>query len=142
MNFFIRGINIIIDGINRILSFELPSWLGGGSVGVNIKHISEITLGRIPGYSTGGFPEDGLFFANHNELVGQFNNGKTAVANNEQIIEGIKRGVKEANEESGGGGNWVIQLVDVDGNIKSETIITATERRNRRDGKTIIPVGV
>ena len=51
---------------------------------------------NIPQYAVGGFPEDGLFMANHNELVGQFSNGRTAVANNEQIIAGIKEGVKEA----------------------------------------------
>ena len=39
---------------------------------------------------------DGLFMANHNELVGQFSNGRTAVANNEQIVDGIKYGVREA----------------------------------------------
>ena len=50
----------------------------------------------IQWYAAGGFPEDGLFMANHGELVGQFSNGNTAVANNEQIIEGIKRGVYEA----------------------------------------------
>ena len=44
----------------------------------------------IPGYSVGGFPEDGLFMANHNELVGQFSDGRTAVANNEQITAGIE----------------------------------------------------
>lgn len=49
-----------------------------------------------PQYANGGFPEDGLFFANHNELVGKFTNGKTAVANNAQIVEGIKAGVYEA----------------------------------------------
>ena len=37
--------------------------------------------------------------ANHNELVGQFSNGKTAVANNEQIVSGIKLGVREAVSE-------------------------------------------
>ena len=96
-----------------------------------------------PGYATGGFPEDGLFMANSRELVGQFSNGKTAVANNEQIIEGIKRGVMEANMETGGnGGDWTIQIVDTDGRVKAETIITATERRNRRDGKTVIALGV
>lgn len=47
-------------------------------------------------YATGGFPEDGLFFANHNELVGKFSNGRTAVANNAQIVEGIKSGVYDA----------------------------------------------
>lgn len=49
----------------------------------------------LPRFKKGGFPEDGLFFANHNELVGKFNNGKTAVANNTQIITGIKQGVYE-----------------------------------------------
>lgn len=92
-------------------------------------------------HAVGGFPEDGLFFANHNELVGKFVNGRTAVANNEQIIEGIKRGVSEANRESGGGGNWTIQILDPNGNITGETIITAAERRNRRDGKTVISIG-
>lgn len=94
-------------------------------------------------YATGGFPEDGLFFANHSELVGKFSNGKTAVANNEQIVEGIKRGVAEAMSESGNsnGGSWVIQIVDTDGNIKGEKIITAAERKNRRDGKTVISIG-
>lgn len=47
-------------------------------------------------FATGGFPEDGLFMANHGELVGQFSNGNTAVANNEQIISGIERGVYNA----------------------------------------------
>ena len=34
--------------------------------------------------------------ANHNELVGKFSNGKTAVANNEQIVQGIQSGVTSA----------------------------------------------
>jgi len=51
-------------------------------------------------YATGGFPEDGLFFANHSELVGKFSNGKTAVANNEQIIAGIQSGVQSAVSEA------------------------------------------
>lgn len=54
--------------------------------------------GRI--YANGGFPEDGMFFANHNELVGKFENGKTAVANNEQIVSGIQNGVYGAMSES------------------------------------------
>ena len=47
--------------------------------------------------------------ANHNELVGQFSNGKTAVANNEQITEGIAIAVygafTRAFAEAGGNGN-------------------------------------
>ena len=41
-----------------------------------------------------------MFFANHNELVGKFSNGKTAVANNEQIVSGIENGVYGAMSES------------------------------------------
>lgn len=55
-----------------------------------------LDLGKIPTFQTGGFPEDGLFMANHNELLGKFSNGKTAVANNEQIISGIEGGVERA----------------------------------------------
>ena len=63
-----------------------------------ISHVSFRAIAHvdIPKYSVGGFPEDGLFFANHNEMVGQFSNGKTAVANNDQIVAGITAGVREA----------------------------------------------
>lgn len=64
-----------------------------GLFGFNLPSLSSL---KIPMFANGGFPEDGLFFANHNELVGNFSNGKTAVANNTQIIEGIKAGVYEA----------------------------------------------
>jgi hypothetical protein len=47
-------------------------------------------------YATGGFPENGFFYANSNELVGRFSNGKTAVANNEQITQGIAQAVYNA----------------------------------------------
>lgn len=90
INFAIKGLNLLIDAINPlsgVLDF----------VGIDIK-IKDVSLGRIPlpQYKYGGFPEDGLFMANHGELVGGFSNGKTAVANNGQIIEGIEGGVERA----------------------------------------------
>lgn len=51
---------------------------------------------NIPKFATGGFPEDGLFMANHGELLGKFANGRTAVANNEQITTGIENAVYRA----------------------------------------------
>ena len=51
---------------------------------------------NVPAYATGGFPEDGLFFANSGEMVGGFSNGRTAVANNDQIVTGITQGVYSA----------------------------------------------
>ena len=47
-------------------------------------------------HAMGGFPEDGLFFANHSELVGRFSNGRTAVANNQQITDGIAQATYQA----------------------------------------------
>lgn len=37
--------------------------------------VSSIKL-SLPKFATGGFPEDGMFMANHGELVGKFSNGK------------------------------------------------------------------
>ena len=61
-----------------------------------VSRVPKLHINWSGEFATGGFPEDGLFMANHGELVGQFSNGRTAVANNEQIIEGIKQGVIEA----------------------------------------------
>lgn len=93
----IKGIwNSFSNWLNDKLTWTIdPVSIGG----MTIFDGATINLGKLPTYSTGGFPEDGLFMANHNELVGQFSNGKTAVANNEQIVAGITAGVREANSE-------------------------------------------
>ena len=92
MNLVNSGTNTVISSINMSL----------GKYTTPVKQVNaNISLGRItiPAYALGGFPEDGLFAANRSELVGQFSNGKTAVANNTQIIEGISKGVRDANAE-------------------------------------------
>ena len=80
----IKGIGKEIENLNS-MSINIPMNIGG----LSSKY-------AVSAYSVGGFPEDGLFMANHGELVGRFSNGKTAVANNQQIVEGIKQGVYEA----------------------------------------------
>ena len=88
----IEGVKSIWNGfaewINSILKFEIPE--------VEIPLVGKvggftIELGHLPTFANGGFPEDGLFMANHTELVGQFSNGRTAVANNAQITDGIRQ---------------------------------------------------
>lgn len=51
---------------------------------------------KVQTYATGGFPEDGWFRANHGEVMGKFDNGKSVVANNEQITNGIANAVGPA----------------------------------------------
>ena len=88
--------NSAIDGINSFLS-KINSSKLGEFAGFDF-HIGNVSFDRIPAYEIGGFPEDGLFMANSTELVGRFSNGRTAVANNAQIIEGIQGGVARAIE--------------------------------------------
>lgn len=66
-------------------------WTKRGYIGYKTG-IGAISLSDLPKYSVGGFPEDGLFMANSNELVGKFD-GKNAVVNNYQIESGIEKAV-------------------------------------------------
>ena len=67
----------------------------------------------VTGYKTGGLVEDGLFQMSRGEIVGEFDDGTTRVANNQQITAGIEnasyrgitRGLREINF---GGGNVYI----------------------------------
>lgn len=94
----INILNDFIDKVNEMFTFDwdFTNPLTGTEYSGNVTLFK---IPHIPTFSTGGFPEDGLFMANHGELVGKFANGRTAVANNEQIIDGIQRGVEYANLE-------------------------------------------
>ena len=102
----------IVKTILYLISFQWDK-IGGvwEEMGNKTKNAwnGNTNIGDVDRFATGGFPEDGFFYANHTELVGTFSNGKTAVANNEQIIEGIKQGVKEALAESESG-NITIEM--------------------------------
>lgn len=92
-------------------------WAKAVSVAGGVITAGMTVASAIPMFAQGGFPEDGLFFANSGEMVGQFSNGKTAVANNDQITTGIAmavepavyRAVKSA-MATGNGGDIVLKL--------------------------------
>lgn len=99
INFIVKGINGLIGGFNKVVSWAAKI-TGDNWGGVDL--ISNISLGRInvQTYAVGGFPEDGWFRASHGEIMGQFDNGKSVVANNNQITEGISLAVQEGNREN------------------------------------------
>lgn len=91
-------------------AFHIPSphfsWSYSQASGLIAKALEFVGLPatiphlNISWYANGGFPDEGqLFFANENgagpEMVGTIG-GNTAVANNDQIVEGIRQGVYEA----------------------------------------------
>ena len=93
-----------IDAVKRIWN-EFAGWLNErltwtidpiNIAGIPLFSGATINLGKVPMFTNGGFPEDGLFFANHHELIGKFSNGKTAVVNNNQILQGISDAVYPA----------------------------------------------
>lgn len=98
-------------------------------------------VGDKLGFASGGFPEVGqLFIAREAgaEMVGSIG-GRTAVANNDQIVEGIYQGVLAAMQASGSGssGNFDVRVY-----LDGKQITAAVEKRQRERGATIYPGGV
>lgn len=95
-NSVIAIINRVIDAINKMFHISFNGLTLLGKQIIPAFNVRLVNIPHVPTFATGGFPEDGLFFANRNELVGQFSNGHTAVANNEQITDGIADAVYNA----------------------------------------------
>lgn len=90
MNNAISALNDVIRSINAV------SWI----TGISLSYFSEVQLDPIPYFAQGGFVDEGqLFIAREAgaEMVGAIGN-RTAVANNDQIVEGISAGVANAND--------------------------------------------
>ena len=107
---------------------------------------------KFAAYATGGFPETGQAFVAREagpELVGTIGR-KTAVVNNDQIVESVSAGVADANSEQNALLREQNQLLRK--MLEKETVVNATlstgnlvsgiQRKNRRDGKVIVPAGV
>ena len=118
---------------------------------VDVSKSGSVSL-KLKAYAMGGFPDAGQMFIAREagpEMVGTIGN-KSAVVNNDQIIAGISEGVSDANAEQ----NALLReeisilrrLLDKDTNVTAYvgtgSLISGLERKNRRDGRTIVPVGV
>lgn len=92
-----NGINDAIDAINNVIrEFNRLSAL----TGVRYSYVSKISIPNLSYMKDGGFVDEGqLFIAREAgaEMVGAIGR-KTAVANNDQIVEGISTGVSIAND--------------------------------------------
>lgn len=90
MNNAITALNNVISSINAV------SWI----TGISLSYFSKIQIERIQYMAEGGFVDEGqLFIAREAgaEMVGAMGR-HTAVANNDQIVEGISAGVSVAND--------------------------------------------
>nr|DAH68860.1 MAG TPA: minor tail protein [Caudoviricetes sp.] len=147
INFIVGGINSIIGGFNKVVSWAAKvaevDWGG-------VDLVPTVSLSRISldGFKDGGFPETGeLFMARENginELVGQIGN-RSAVANNDQIVEavsfGVTKGVADAVDQALA--PYLAQIVqntretadkDYTANIDGRSLVSAIDARSGRNG--------
>ena len=121
------------------LNFKLPkikvNWGEKTVAGFTIKYPNGFST-----YAKGGFPNVGEMFIAREagpEMVGRIGS-RSAVANNEQIVEGISRGVYEAvvaaMKASGGNGEGQAVRVYLD----SKEITSSVERRQHERGATLM----
>ena len=112
IGFFEKMANGAIDGVNALVrklntfSIDVPDWItdmtGMDKFGFNLPELSHVSLPRVQLKAEGGFVDRGEMFIAREagaEMVGAIGR-RTAVANNDQIVEGIASGVAEANHES------------------------------------------
>ena len=129
--------NKFIGWINEKLNFSWNGLTIGGKTVFEGGSVQLFTIPSIPRLETGGFLEDGLFTMNHGEIAGRFNNGKSVVANNQQIVDGIAAGVYSAvvAAMSASGGR---QDQNVNVYLDGKQITAAVEKRQGERGRSLM----
>lgn len=99
-NSIIGLVNGVIDAINDMFHIQFNGLSVMGITLIPAFDIRLVDIPHIPFFEDGGFPNEGqLFIAREAgaEMVGAMGH-RTAVANNDQIVEGISAGVSVAND--------------------------------------------
>lgn len=99
-NSIIGLVNGVIDAINDMFHIQFNGLSVMGITLIPAFDIRLVDIPHIPFFEDGGFPNEGqLFIAREAgaEMVGTMGR-RTAVANNDQIVEGISAGVSVAND--------------------------------------------
>lgn len=99
-NSIIGLVNGVIDAINDMFHIQFNGLSVMGITLIPAFDIRLVNIPHIPFFEDGGFPNEGqLFIAREAgaEMVGAMGR-RTAVANNDQIVEGISAGVSVAND--------------------------------------------
>lgn len=153
-------VNGLIKGINKVVSipFEGINAALEKIRDIEILNISPfsglktINIPQIPLLAGGGMVNAGTAFIAGEagaEVVANIGN-RTGVMNTDEMQESVARGVADANAEQ----NALLReeisilrkLLDKDTNVTAYvgtgSLISGLERKNRRDGKTVVPVGV
>jgi len=126
INIFVKGINWLIERLNKI-QISIPDWvpgIGGKSYGINIPHVSEI---KIPRLATGAvIPPNREFLA----VLGDQPRGTNIEAPLDMIVDAFRQAMREY------GGQVIENIVTLDG----EVIYHNQQKVARRHGVRLVGV--
>lgn len=141
VNTGIDYINKFIGWLNEKMKFSWDAFEVAGKELVPGGSIQLFTLQTIPKLATGGFVDAGQMFIAREagpELVGSIN-GRTTVANNDQIVEAVSQGVYNAvlaamgNNGSGGSGEQNINVY-----LDGKQIYTSVKKAENERGRSLM----
>lgn len=140
INTAIDLLNSFISWLNSCMHFSWDAITIAGKELVPAGSIQLFTIPLIPKFEKGGFIEDGLFTMNHGEIAGKFSNGKSVVANNQQIVDGIAQGVYQAMmQASRDEQDKPIQVTVV---LDGKTVAKSVNKYNDGKGRSIMGNGL
>jgi hypothetical protein len=135
------------------LNFKMPHFTWGTTDATgHLKQVMEflnipakIPTLSVSWYANGGFPTEGEMFIAREagpELVGSIG-GKTAVANNDQIVDSVSRGVYNAVVQAMGqsGGSQIVEA-KVNDKVLFEVVVDRNRRETMRTGTSPLLGGV
>ena len=153
-NSVIGIINTVIDAINNLFHISFKGLKVFGEEVIPAFDVRLVNLRHIPTFADGGFVDQGqLFIAREAgaEMVGSIGK-KTAVANNDQIVEGISSGVSEANLDLINAvmamGNMIVKAVEdkdmnayMDGRLVSRQLYAYNQQTAKEHGGSFVRRG-
>lgn len=149
INWIVDGINKLIGGFDKIVQWAAKV-LGKDWGGMTLIQRVSFERVTVPTYAEGGFPESGqAFIARENgipEMVGTIGR-RTAVANNEQIVDSVANGVAEANGEQNAllreQNNLLRALLEKDSGVylDGRSLSDSVDKYKREQGRVLIAGG-
>ena len=143
-NTVIGLINMVIDAVNGLFHIKFKGLKIGGVELIPSIDTKLINLSKIPLMAEGGLVNDGQMFIAREagpELVGSIGN-KTAVANNDQIVSAVSKGVYQAVVQAmGQSGNQTVEA-KVNDRVLFEVVVNRARQETMRTGYNPLLGGV
>lgn len=118
INLFVHAINSISGKLSGALSdIEIPEWLGGGTINVNIPELSDVHIPRLAQGAV--IPPNKEFLA----LLGDQKSGTNIETPLATMVEAFKQAMREGGTNGNGVGRVVIQLVTPDKQRLAEYVV-------------------